>query len=153
MLGCGSSKNIESLAESMPIVEDSTSTIKVISPDKDPARIKLTEDYKKELDKQYLGKANGITTYYILAQQQFYNAEYEDALYLINKAIAIKETPDVIALKGSIYLGLGSIDLFTQNWKRALEMDKNIPIPNSSVIIKELQNQGLINDKLERNFK
>tara|TARA_R110002096_G_scaffold39845_5_gene108687 strand:+ start:2173 stop:2550 length:378 start_codon:yes stop_codon:yes gene_type:complete len=125
----------------------------VISPDKDPARIKLTEDYKKDLEKQYLGKANGITTYYILAQQQFYNAEYEDALYLINKAIAIKETPDIIALKGSIYLGLGSIDLFTQNWKRALEMDKNIPIPNSSVIIKELQNQGLINDKLERNFK
>ncbi len=125
----------------------------MISPDKDPARIKLTEDYKKDLEKQYLGKANGITTYYILAQQQFYNAEYEDALYLINKAIAIKETPDIIALKGSIYLGLGSIDLFTQNWKRALEMDKNIPIPNSSVIIKELQNQGLINDKLERNFK
>lgn len=116
------------------------------------ARDSLLEIHKNELKRTYGGKANSITTYYILAQQNFFNGNYEEALYLVNKASLVSETADVLALKGSIYLGLGSVDNFVLNWRKALELDENLPLPNSPAIIQELQKQGLIDINLERNF-
>jgi hypothetical protein len=56
----------------------------------------------------------------------------------------VKESADVLALKGSIYLGLGSIENFVEFWRQALEMDENLPIPPSPAIVEELKRQGLI---------
>lgn len=107
-------------------------------------RDSLMRVYKEELHKDYQTKANRITTLYILSQQKFYSGEYQDALFLINRALQVKETADLLALKGSIYLGLGSTENFVAFWRRALEMDENLPIPPSPAIIDELKRQGLI---------
>jgi len=116
-------------------------------------RDSLIQVYKDQIYNNNQNKANRITTFYILAQQKFYGAEYEEALFLINQASNIKETPDVLALKGSIYFGLGSTENFITFWKRALDMDKNLPIPPSSIIVEELKKHGLINEIPDRNFK
>ncbi|MFY0698498.1 MAG: hypothetical protein JXR11_11640 [Balneola sp.] len=107
-------------------------------------RDSLMQVYRKELHKDYQTKANRITTLYILSQQKFYSGEYQDALFLINRALQVKETADLLALKGSIYLGLGSSENFVAFWRRALEMDENLPIPPSPAIVDELKRQGLI---------
>ncbi|HAH50314.1 MAG TPA: hypothetical protein DF712_10700 [Balneola sp.] len=107
-------------------------------------RDSLTQVYKDEIYRENQIKANRITTLYILAQEKFYSGEYQDALFLINRALRVKETADVLALKGSIYLGLGSIENFVAFWRQALEMDENLPIPPSPAIVEELKRQGLI---------
>ncbi len=107
-------------------------------------RDSLMQVYKEELHKDYQTKANRITTLYILSQQKFYSGEYQDAMFLINRALQVKETADLLALKGSIYLGLGSIENFVAFWRRALEMDEDLPIPPSPAIVDELKRQGLI---------
>lgn len=107
-------------------------------------RDSLIQVYKEELHKDYQTKANRVTTLYVLSQQKFFSGEYEDALFLINRALQVKETADLLALKGSIYLGLGSMENFVAFWRRALEMDENLPIPPSPAIVNELKRQGLI---------
>ena len=107
-------------------------------------RDSLTKVYKEELFDEAQSKANRITTFYILAQQKFYNQEYQEALFLINQAARVKETADVLALKGSIYLGLGSTENFLTFWRRALELDKDLPLPPSPAIVQELKRYGLI---------
>ncbi|MAL16728.1 MAG: hypothetical protein CL670_08860 [Balneola sp.] len=133
-------------------VQQQSSEVADTDSEEDKRKAELEELYKEELKKTYQAKANGVTTYYILAQQQFHQAQYQNALYLINKALAIKETADVYALKGNIFLGLGSKEKFTENWKKALEMDANIPIPILPFITSELQNQGLVDADFKRNF-
>ncbi len=115
-------------------------------------RDSLNAVLKDEIHAQYQSQANRLTTFYILAQQRFYSGDYQQALFLINRAANIKESADVLALRGSIYFGLGSIENFVSNWREALEKDRNVPIPPSPPIIEELKNQGLINENLERNF-
>ena len=162
LIACGSSNKLsiqESINNDQNAALETTSTDseEITKPEQDnidQARIdSLTKIYKDQIYNQEQNKANRITTFYILAQQKFYSAEYEEALFLINQASAVKETPDVLALKGSIYFGLGSTENFVTFWKRALDMDKNVPIPPSPVIIEELKKQGLINDNPDRNFK
>lgn len=115
-------------------------------------RDSLRTELRGEIFRKYQSRANQITTFYILAQQNFYNNNFEEALYLINRAANIKETADILALRGSIYYGLGSMEGFLTNWRRALDMDSNLPIPPSPPIIAALKEEGLINDNLERNY-
>jgi len=153
---CGSSKNMsEDTLEDEPeeqAVQEESSEVSNTNSEEEKRKAELEELYKEELKKTYQAKANGVTTYYILAQQQFHQAQYQNALYLINKALAIKETADVYALKGNIFLALGSKEKFIENWKKALEMDENIPIPILPFITSELQNQGLVDANFKRNF-
>lgn len=109
----------------------------------------LEQLYIEELEERYQGRANSITTYYNNAQRFFYMRNYQAALYHINKAAEIHETSDILALRGSIYLALGSKQKFTENWRMALEMDKEVPIPNLDFIINELKAQGLINQNYQ----
>ncbi len=122
----------------------------------DSAEIKreavLTELYKEELREVYKTQANSITSYYILAQQHFYNGDFEEALQIINLADNVRENADVLALKGSIFLGLGSTEKFTEYWERALEIDNNIPVPSAPFVVEALKKQGLIDENRERNF-
>lgn len=115
-------------------------------------RSALIELYKDEIYSRYQAQANTLTNYYILAQQHFYTGDFENALFLINRAALIKENADVLALRGSIYLGLGYINEFVTHWRRALEMDENVPIPSSAYIIQQLQNNGLIDENLKKSF-
>lgn len=82
----------------------------------------------------------------------FFNGEYQNALAYINRAANIRENADVLALKGSIYLGLGSEEDFISNWRRALELDSEVPIPPSPYIVQQLQENGLIDENLQKSF-
>ncbi len=112
----------------------------------------LIELYKDEIYSRYQAQANTLTNYYILAQQHFFSGDFENALFLVNRAALIKENADVLALRGSIYLGLGYINEFVNQWRRALEMDPEVPIPSSTYIIQQLQNNGLIDENLKKAF-
>lgn len=156
IIGCGSSNevtsNVSQDSNQETIQPDSVQVVdQVVDPEK-ILRDSLTQVYKDDLHRINQIKANRITTFYIMAQQKFYSGEYEQALFLINRAERVKETADVLALKGSIYLGLGSIENFITYWRRALDLDSNVPIPPSPAIVAELKKHGLINDNPDRNF-
>jgi len=131
-----------------------TDTVKTMSQYdlKKMIRDSLVRVYRNELYAKNQNKANRVTTFYVLAQQKFYNNEFREALSLINVAEKTMPTSDVLALKGSIYLGLGSIEEFTNYWRQALTLDSKVPIPPSPAVVEELKRQGLINENLERNF-
>ncbi|GAB5408490.1 MAG: hypothetical protein BalsKO_08550 [Balneolaceae bacterium] len=112
----------------------------------------LLEVYKDELNEIYQTDANGIITYYILAQQRLYSGDYQNALIFINRAAEIKENADILAMKGSIYLGLGLTENFVANWRQALELDPEVPIPPSPYIVQQLQLNGLIDENLKKSF-
>ncbi len=113
---------------------------------------KLQELYKEELTDQYRADANGLINFYILAQQRFFAGDYQNALVLINRAANIKETADVLALKGSIYLGLGQNQNFIANWRQALELDPEIPIPPLPYVVQQLQLNGLLDENFQKAF-
>ncbi|MFV1884483.1 MAG: hypothetical protein ACMZ7B_08350 [Balneola sp.] len=115
-------------------------------------REQLTELYKEELSDQYQADANGLINFYILAQQRFFTGDYQNALILINRAASIKENADVLALKGSIYLGLGQTENFVANWRQALELDADVPIPPLPYIVQQLQLNGLLDENLQKAF-
>lgn len=140
--------------------QDTTSITSVdgesqLSPE-DSARLardeKLTEIYEEELRNTYKAKANRLANFYILAQQRFYVADYNNALTYINRALDIQENAYCLALRGSIHLGLGMRESFIADWRKALQMDENVPIPQSDYIIGALQSYGLIDDNLNKNF-
>ena len=152
LFSCGSSKDM-SVSEPVTSGQNEEASTQTESSNKSSndevdlekaRRDSLMQVYKEELHKDYQTKANRITTLYILSQQKFYSGEYQDAMFLINRALQVKETADLLALKGSIYLGLGSIENFVACWRRALEMDEDLPIPPSPAIVDELKRQGLI---------
>ncbi len=145
--------------ESIPDLEENTvsdpetQTVPsdTVSPE-DKRREELTTLYKEELNDQYQADANGLINFYILAQQRFFSGNYQNALILINRAAAIKENADVLALKGSIYLGLGQTDNFLANWRQALEMDPEVPIPSIPYVVQQLQLNGLLDENLQKAF-
>lgn len=130
-------------------IEDSLEQVRA---KEEELRNALVELYKDEIYSRYQAQTNTLTNYYILAQQHFYTGDFENALFLINRAALIKENADVLALRGSIYLGLGYINEFVSHWRRALEMDPSVPIPSSTYIIQQLQNNGLIDENLKKSF-
>lgn len=156
IVGCGSGKELQNDSTTMEEIPADTSVVEesteIDTSEEDELRAQLEEQYRQQLYNEYQARANGVTSYYILAQQQFYSGQYQNALYLINKALRVKETADVIALKGSILLGLGATELFVEHWSKALEMDENVPIPFSSFIRKQLQEHGLVDENFERNY-
>lgn len=115
-------------------------------------REELKELYKEELTDQYQAEANGLINYYIFAQQRFYAGDYQNALVLINRAAAIRENADILALKGSIYLGLGQNENFLASWRQALELDPEIPIPNLPYVVQQLQLNGLLDENFQKAF-
>ena len=115
-------------------------------------RKSLTKIHKDEMYAQYQDQANTLSNYYVLAQQEFYARNYKNALVLINHAAIIKESADVLALRGSIYLGLGDIKKFVSQWRKALEMDPDVPIPIIADIIQQLQAYGLLDVNLKKAF-
>lgn len=154
--GCGSSK--KAMDNSLSDTPETNDTIPADTSKVDPLVLKeeahrdsLEQLYKNELYKTHQIQANRITSLYISAQQKFYNNEFQEALAIINIAASIKQTADILALKGSIYLGLGSIENFVTYWKQALDLDKNLPIPLSPIIVAELKKQGLIDEFPDRN--
>jgi tetratricopeptide (TPR) repeat protein len=154
---CSATKEVTEPAyptESTQTEENTAQTAAVAEQDQKEAerRARLEELYQDELRKEYKAKANTLTTYYILAQQQYFKGQFKNAFYLINKAAKVKETSDVLALKGNIYLALSSKEKFAENWRKALEMDDDIILPTSTAILRELRNQGLINANFKRNF-
>ncbi len=159
ILHCSSSKQtVEPAIDESSLSEEDSLQI-AIEDSLEQARVKeeelrkaLVELYKDEIYSRYQAQANTLTNYYILAQQHFYTGDFENALFLINRAALIKENADVLALRGSIYLGLGYINEFVSHWRRALEMDPSVPIPSSTYIIQQLQNNGLIDENLKKSF-
>lgn len=147
--GCGTPGNIVPADE--VVTEEQTDSVATESnqpSEEDIAsqerREEMEEQYRRELRERYQGQANGVTTYYVSAQRLFYMGRYQSALYHINKAAEIKETADILALRGSIFLGLGDMDRFAEQWRMALEMDEEVPIPNVPYLISQLKAEGLI---------
>lgn len=150
LMSCGSSgpsisEAPENAQEEAP--EDSTETTDANeeAENLEQQREKMEQAYREELEERYQGRANSITTYYNNAQRLFFMQNYQAALYHINKAAEIRETSDILALRGSIYLALGSKQRFAENWRMAFELDENVPIPNVGFVINELKALGLIN--------
>lgn len=158
LISCKSSDQLSQpeSQEQTPSTEEVTPASETpVQTQEDSAQIRreaLTEVYKDELNEVYQTDANGIITYYILAQQRLYSGDYQNALVYINRAASIKENADILALKGSIYLGLGLIDNFVANWRQALELDSDVPIPPSPYIVQQLQQNGLIDENLRKSF-
>mgnify|MGYP001334386622 CR=1 FL=1 len=75
-----------------------------------------------------------------------------DGLEVCEQIKSEKENADILALRGSIFLGLGSVDNFVRDWRKALELDENLPLSYSNYVLRELQNQGLLDDKFRKNF-
>lgn len=155
-VGCNSSKpSVEvSEDEELQAEEDTTEvtdTTDAIDPEQAEYRELLEEEYEKNLQEQYQGKANGVTTFYANAQRSFYARNFQAALFHINKAAEIKATPDVLALRGSIHLAVGETQKFLENWRLALQMDPDLPIPNVPFVINELKEHGLLPQNYQPN--
>lgn len=151
-ISCGNSgpsisKAPEEVQQEVEVPEDTTVTTENDEEAQmlEQRREQMKQAYKEELEERYQGRANRITTYYNNAQRLFFMQNYQAALYHINKAAEIHETSDILALRGSIYLALGSKQRFAENWRMALEMDENVPVPNVGFVINELKALGLIN--------
>lgn len=156
-MSCTSTKEASPIEQETPPIVETEEPEVVEESDNIPTeeelrRGKLTEIYKTELNEKYNADANSLATFYIQAQQKFYTGEYQSALFFIDRAVEIKETADILALKGSIYLGLGSREAFVENWRKALTLDANVPIPPSPIIIRFLKETGLVNENLQKNF-
>lgn len=119
----------------------------------DTLRTRIKESLKDDLYDLYRSDANRLTNFHVLAQQYFYQANYEEALIMANRALSIRENANTLALRGSIFLGLGDTRRFEDDWRRALELDENVPIPRSEYIITALQNYGIIDSNLNRGFR
>lgn len=153
--GCGNTNQVQQSSNQSAAADTAQqkSTSNQKADQKDEEQIKaLKEKYGEQLRSRYQDQANEITTYYILAQRHFYNREYQNALSYIKKAENVRTNADVLALKGNIYYGLNNIDKFVGNWRKALEMDRNVPLPLSDSLIEALQEHDLINENLEPNF-
>ncbi len=137
--------------ESEPVSETANSPSDTLTSE-DQLESDLKELYKEELFEKHNSEANQLVNYYILAQQKLFTGEYPEARTLIEKALEIKENADILALRGSIYLGLGQPDEFVANWRRALELDPDVPILPSPFVIQQLQLYGLIDENLKKNF-
>jgi len=158
-LNCRSSNELTDLEDVSPelsieeaLANAQADSIAAAEAKEEKLRNALIELYKDEIYARYQAQANTLTNYYILAQQHFFSGDFQNALFLINRAALIKENADVLALRGSIYLGLGYINEFVNQWRRALEMDPTVPIPSSTYIIQQLQNNGLIDENLKKAF-
>lgn len=158
-LNCGTSSEAvgdntvsEGVTVEEPVFDPVADSLAQIEAEEQELREALIELYKDEVYSRYQSQANTLTNYYILAQQHFYSGDFQNALFLVNRAALIKENADVLALRGSIYLGLGYINEFVNQWRRALEMDPDVPIPSSTYIIQQLQNNGLIDQNLKKAF-
>ena len=147
-----SDQPLDNTIEQLNVDSAATDSARMAEEAKAKLRADLVDLYKDEVFAKYQAQANTLTNYYILAQQHFYSGDFENALFLINRASLIRENADVIALRGSIYLGLGYINEFVQHWKQALELDADVPIPNSPYLIRQLQNNGLIDENLKKAF-
>jgi tetratricopeptide (TPR) repeat protein len=145
-------EEIPELSEEQVLAQAQADSIAEAQAKEEELRNSLIELYKDEIYARYQAQANTLTKYYILAQQHFFSGDFENALFLVNRAALIKENADVLALRGSIYLGLGYINEFVNQWRRALEMDPDVPIPSSTYIIQQLQNNGLIDENLKKAF-
>ena len=145
-------EDVPELTEEQIIAQAQADSIAEAQAKEEELRNSLIELYKDEIYSRYQAQANTLTNYYILAQQHFFSGDFENALFLVNRAALIKENADVLALRGSIYLGLGYINEFVNQWRRALEMDPEVPIPSSTYIIQQLQNNGLIDENLKKAF-
>lgn len=153
---CSSTNQVQQSGEQQATEADSTAlpqTQAETDEDREEERVKaLKEKYREQLRDDYQAQANEITTFYLLAQRRFYNGDYRNALSIVNKALKIRENADLYALKGSIYLGLNNIEQFKKNWRTALKMDKQVPLPLTDFVIEQLKEHGLLNENLERNF-
>ncbi len=153
---CGSSNQVQQEQQESSTEADSVAQEKLraeAEKKQNEQRTKaLKAKYREQLRDDYQAQANEITTLYLLAQRRFYRGEYEQALSIVNKALNLRENADLYALRGSIHLGLNNTDQFVENWRTALTMDKNVPLPLTDYVVEQLKKHGLINENLERNF-
>lgn len=151
--GCSSSVVVTESQETQP--ETSTESLNKEVPEEhieelnseaaDQSEIdRQNEVAERELEMRFQQEANNLTHLYISAQQLFYNGNSEQALIFIQQANDIRDNADIRAFKGSIYLSLGNREKFEENWRKALELDKNVPVPSTPSVQRELQNLGLI---------
>lgn len=88
-------------------------------------------------------KANQISNYYLIAQRAMYKKEYQKALENIDLALAIHKNADLLALKGSIFFSMGSIERAKTIFTEALKMDENLPVPLLAGLNEWLIKEGL----------
>ena len=118
----------------------------------DDLKNSIIEYQRDQMYATFQNEANTLSNYYIAAQQGLYSGDFENALIQINRAAEIRESADILALRGSIYLGLQNTTEFVNQWRKALEMDPEVPIPPVAYIIQQLQLYRLIDQNLKKAF-
>lgn len=153
--GCTSPEELSVEPEDHPVISERVSeSIDQYEDENEPDSVKSIEQIQSEnkLRETYRSHANELTNFYIYAQHLFYNSDFEEALFWIEQAEKVQINADVLALKGNIYLGLGNFDEFENYWRRALEIDENVPVPPIPTIVRELKNRGLLDEDQKKNF-
>lgn len=70
----------------------------------------------------------------VRAQIEFYNKDLDAALALVDQSLAIYETSQAYALKGSLYYFKGNRSLAQRNWDMAIRFDPDIYIPDMRLL-------------------
>lgn len=85
---------------------------------------------ESDIDKEYFLKANDAIYFLYLAQKAFGSQEYRNALLYAGKSLSIETSAEAFGLLGSAHYFLGDMEKAKQNWLKAIELEKEIPVPD-----------------------
>ena len=85
---------------------------------------------ESDIDKEYFLKANDAIYFLYLAQKAFGSLEYRNALLYAGKSLSIETSAEAYGLLGSTHYFLADLEKAKQNWLKAIELEKDIPVPD-----------------------
>lgn len=107
---------------------------------KDTVYMKPSENQAKNL-----ADAQQMMASFRSSQDALYQKKYDLALEKINESLAIYETADAHALKGTIYFMQGNKNAAAVSWNKAVQLNPEIrvpDIPELNAIIKDLKDNN-----------
>ncbi|MDG5766021.1 hypothetical protein QA596_00990 [Balneolales bacterium ANBcel1] len=93
------------------------------------ARERAAEEIRRreqELEENYFERTNKSLSLYVKAQTAYFSGDFDTALELVREGIAVNDSPDLYALKGSIYYSMGQGEQAGRYWRRAVDADGEV---------------------------
>lgn len=88
--------------------------------------VRLSSAFVERAFADYAMRTNSKLTLFFRAQQRYHEGRYSEALSLIDRALAIEESADALAMKGMIFAGLRAESLAIEYWQRAIALDPQV---------------------------